>query len=132
MNFFCAIIGPMAKIAIIEDDQAVAQMYRMKFESDGHEVATAANGRLGLELIESMKPDVILLDIMMPDMPGDEMLEKLRQTDWGKTIKVVVLTNRDDQGVIDSVGHLDVSAIIVKANMTPRKVAELVAQQLKL
>ena len=47
MNFFCAIIGPMAKIAIIEDDQAVAQMYRMKFESDGHEVATAANGRLG-------------------------------------------------------------------------------------
>ena len=63
-----------------------------------------------LEPIESMKPDVILLDIMMPDMPGDEMLEKLRQTDWGKTIKVVVLTNRDDQGVIDSVSDILMSA----------------------
>ncbi len=122
----------MAKIAIIEDDQAVAQMYRMKFEADGHEIATAANGRLGLELVETFKPDIILLDIMMPDMPGDEMLKQLRQTEWGKSIKVVVLTNRDDQGVIDSVGNLNVSAIIVKANMTPRMVAELVTKKLKL
>jgi DNA-binding response OmpR family regulator len=121
----------MAKIAIIEDDQAVAQMYRMKFEADGHEVATAANGRLGLELIESLKPDIVLLDIMMPDMSGDEMLKQLRQTVWGKSIKVVVLTNRNDQGVIDSVNDLNVDAIIVKANMTPRKVADLVTQQLK-
>ena len=121
----------MAKIAIIDDDQAVAQMYRMKFEADGHEVATATNGRLGLELIESLRPDIILLDIMMPDMPGDEMLKKMRQTDWGNAIKVVVLTNRDDQDLIDRVGLLNVNATIVKANMTPRKVSELITQLLK-
>jgi DNA-binding response OmpR family regulator len=71
----------MKKIAIIEDDQAISQMYRMKFETEGYQVETAGNGRLGLELIESMKPDIILLDLMMPEMNGDEMLEKLRKTD---------------------------------------------------
>jgi DNA-binding response OmpR family regulator len=121
----------MAKIAIIEDDQAVAQMYRMKFEADGHEVATADNGRLGLELIESLKPDIVLLDIMMPDMTGDEMLKQLRQSDWGKSIKVVVLTNRDDQEMMDRIGLLNVSATIIKANMTPRKVSELITELLK-
>jgi two-component system response regulator YesN len=47
-------------------------------------VETAENGKLGLELAESMKPDIILLDLMMPEMTGDEALEKLRATDWGQ------------------------------------------------
>ncbi|MEI7759077.1 MAG: response regulator, partial [bacterium] len=64
----------MKKIAIIEDDQAISQMYRMKFENEGYEVETAENGEVGLELIKKMKPDIILLDVMMPIMNGDEML----------------------------------------------------------
>lgn len=121
----------MARIAIIEDDQAVAQMYRMKFEAEGHEVATAADGKVGLSLIESFRPDIVLLDIVMPDMSGDLMLEQLRQTDWGKTVKVVILTNRNEQEVADTVRHLGVSSIIVKANMTPRQVASLINQELE-
>ena len=121
----------MAKIAIIEDDQAIAQMYRMKFEAEGYTVETAANGKLGLELAEAIRPDIVLLDVMMPDMPGDEMLRALRQTDWGKSIKVVILTNRGEQEVTEAVRDLGVSAVIIKANMTPRQVAELVKQQLR-
>lgn len=121
----------MAKIAIIEDDQAIAQMYRMKFEAEGYTVETAANGKLGLELAGAIKPDIVLLDIMMPDMPGDEMLRALRQTDWGRSVKVVILTNKSEQEVTDSVRNLGVSAVIIKANMTPRQVAELVKQQLQ-
>jgi DNA-binding response OmpR family regulator len=120
----------MTKIAIIEDDQAIAQMYRMKFEAEGFEVETAANGKLGLELAETIHPDIVLLDVMMPDMPGDQMLAQMRQTDWGKSIKVVILTNRSEQEVSEAVRNLGVSAVIVKANMTPRQVAELVKQQL--
>ncbi len=56
----------MTKIAIIEDDQAISQMYRFKFEAEGYTVETAGNGKLGLELAETMKPDIILLDLMMP------------------------------------------------------------------
>ena len=120
----------MSKIAIIEDDQAIAQMYRMKFEAEGYEVETAANGTLGLRLAEEFSPDIVLLDVIMPDMPGDQMLRELRQTTWGKTVKVIILTNKSEQEVSETVRDLGVSAIIIKANMTPRQVAELVKQHL--
>jgi DNA-binding response OmpR family regulator len=120
----------MAKIAIIEDDQAIAQMYRLKFEAEGYTVETAGNGRLGLELVEKMRPDIILLDIMMPEMNGDEMLEKLRATDWGKDIKVIILTNVGQEEAPESVKRAGVRRFIVKAEMTPRQVAEMVKAEL--
>jgi DNA-binding response OmpR family regulator len=83
----------MPKIAIIEDDRAISQMYRIKFEAEDYEVETAENGVIGLELIKTMKPDIVLLDLMMPEMNGDEMLRKLRESDWGKKVKVIILTN---------------------------------------
>jgi DNA-binding response OmpR family regulator len=120
----------MKKIAIIEDDQAISQMYRFKFEAEGYEVETAENGKLGLALAENMKPDIILLDLMMPEMNGDEMLERLRSTTWGKSIKIIVLTNMGEQEIPEKVRALGVSAVILKADMTPRQVAELVNNQL--
>lgn len=120
----------MTKIAIIEDDQAISQMYRFKFEAEGYTVETAGDGKLGLELAETMKPDIILLDLMMPEMNGDEMLALLRKTDWGKDIKVIVLTNMGEQEIPAAVKELGVSGVILKADMTPRQVAELVKKQL--
>lgn len=120
----------MTKIAIIEDDQAISQMYRIKFETEDYEVETAENGKLGLELAEKMKPDIILLDIMMPEMTGDEMLKLMRQTSWGKNIKVIILTNTGEQELPPNLKELGVKAVILKADMTPRQVAELVKQQL--
>ena len=121
----------MPKIAIIEDDPAISQMYRFKFEADGYEVETAENGKLGLELAKAMKPDIILLDLMMPQMNGDEMLAEMRKAPWGKDIKVVILTNKGEQEIPPELRELGVSAIILKADMTPRQVAELVQKQLK-
>lgn len=119
-----------SKIAIIEDDQAISQMYRIKFESEGYTVETAENGALGLELVEKMKPDIILLDLMMPEMNGDEMLEQLRKKPWGKDIKVIILTNVGEQEVPDTVRKMGVSAFILKADMTPRQVVEAIKKQL--
>ena len=120
----------MAKVAIVEDDQAISQMYRIKFESEGLEVETAENGNLGLELAEIMKPDIILLDLMMPEMTGDEMLQALRKTDWGKGIKVIILTNMGEQEAPPVLKELGVKRFIVKAEMTPRQVAEMVKGEL--
>jgi DNA-binding response OmpR family regulator len=120
----------MAKVAIIEDDQAISQMYRFKFEAEGYTVETAENGQLGLELAEQMKPDIILLDLMMPVMTGEEMLALLRASDWGKDMRVIVLTNRGEQEIPPEVRQLGVSAVILKADMTPRQVAEIVKQEL--
>lgn len=118
------------KIAIIEDDQAISQMYRFKFEAEGYTVETAENGKLGLSLAENMKPDIILLDLMMPEMTGDEMLAAMRKTAWGKNIKVVILTNKGEQEIPPAVKTLGVDAVILKADMTPRQVAEVVKKAL--
>jgi two-component system phosphate regulon response regulator PhoB len=118
------------KVAIIEDDQAISQMYRIKFEAEGYTVETAENGKLGLALIEQMRPDIILLDLMMPVMTGEEMLAKLRKMPWGKTMKVIVLTNRGEQEIPPEVKELGITSLILKADMTPRQVAELVKAKL--
>ncbi len=118
------------KIAIIEDDQAISQMYRFKFEAEGYQVETAGDGKIGLELAQSMKPDIILLDLMMPEMNGDQMLAKLRATPRGKHIKVIILTNMGEQEIPDSVKKLGVSGVILKADMTPRQVADTVKKHL--
>lgn len=120
----------MTKIAIIEDDQAISQMYRMKFEAEGYDVETAANGKVGLQLAEEMNPDIILLDLMMPEMSGDEMLAKMRETDWGKDINVIILTNMGEQEAPEELKSLGVKKFIVKAEMTPRQVAEMVKSEL--
>ena len=120
----------MPKVAIIEDDQAISQMYRFKFEGEGYTVETAHNGKIGLELAEHMKPDIILLDIMMPEMTGDVMLGELRKQPWGKDIKVIILTNMGEQEIPPVVKELGVSGVILKADMTPKQVAEIVKKQL--
>ena len=120
----------MTKIAIIEDDQAISQMYRIKFEAEGYEVETAEDGKLGFELAEHMKPALIMLALMMPLMNGSEMRGRLRKTSGGHHITVIVLTNKGEQEIPPKVRELGVSAIILKADMTPRQVAELVKSKL--
>lgn len=119
-----------AKIAIIEDDQTISQMYRFKFEAEGCKVETAENGKLGIELIQSFQPDIVLLDLMMPEMTGDQVLVEMRKSDWGKDIKVIILTNMGEQEIPHSVKGLGVAAVVLKANMTPRQVFELVKKHL--
>jgi DNA-binding response OmpR family regulator len=118
------------KIAIIEDDSVIAQMYRMKFEAEGFEVQTAENGRLGVELCEHFRPDMILMDLKMPEMTGEEALQLIRQANWGKTIPVIILTNLGEEEAPKSLQTLGIHSYIVKAELTPRQVTERVKQAL--
>ncbi len=114
------------KVAIIEDDMAIVQMYRTKFETEGYEVATAPDGAAGLELIDSFEPDIILLDLMMPNMNGLDMLARLRAEPAGRDAQVVVLTNMGDTETATRVYKMAADDYIVKAEMTPKQVAERV------
>lgn len=116
----------MTKIAIIEDDPTISQMYRMKFEADGFEVHLAANGEIGVELVEKFHPDIILLDLQMPEMDGVEALRIIRGKDWGKTVPVIILTNLGEEESPNELRDLGVHSYIVKANLTPRQVVEKV------
>lgn len=120
-----------AKIAIVEDDVAISNMYRIKFETEGFEVQTAENGVVGLEMVQKFRPSILLLDVMMPEMNGDEMLEKLRKTEFGKEVPVIVLTNLGPQEAPDSLKELGINSYIVKAEMTPKQVADFVRTKLE-
>jgi len=120
----------MTKIAIIEDDQVISQMYRMKFEADGFEVQLAENGQQGVELVEAFTPDIILLDLQMPNMNGSEALSQIRSHDWGKNIPVIILTNLGEEEAPKALRALGIHSYIVKADLTPRQVVGRVKEAL--
>lgn len=120
----------MTKIAIIEDDPVINQMYRMKFEADGFEVQIADNGKRGVEMVENFLPDIILLDLQMPNMDGSEALTEIRSHDWGKTIPVIILTNLGEEEAPKSLKALGIHSYIVKADLTPRQVVGRVKEAL--
>lgn len=118
------------KVAIVEDEPAIAHMYRLKFEAEGYKVEMAEDGEVGLQLCEDMQPDIVLLDLMMPVMDGTEMLTKMRATSWGKDIKVLILTNRGREEAPEELRELNIHSYIVKAEMTPRQVFTKVQEAL--
>ncbi len=120
------------KIAIIEDDPIISQMYRMKFESEGFDVDVAMNGRTGVDLVATKKPDLILLDMQMPEMNGVEALRNIRALPDGADIPVIILTNLGEEEAPKDLGRLGIESYIVKADLTPRQVVERVKQTLNL
>lgn len=118
------------KIAIVEDDAPIREMYELKLSAAGYQVKTAADGVEGFALAESMRPDLILLDLKMPGLPGNEVLKRIRATDWGSTIKVVILTNISKNEAPADLRFLNVAAYIVKVQYTPSQVLEIIKQVL--
>jgi two-component system alkaline phosphatase synthesis response regulator PhoP len=117
-----------ANILIVEDEPAIAEMYRFKLEQSGYSVKNAYDGREGLAAAEELKPELILLDLLMPIMDGAQMLEKLRASDWGSSIRVIVLTNISRAEAPPVLRLLNVDRYIVKAHHTPSQVVA-VAQE---
>ena len=113
----------MAKILIIEDDVLVAKMYQKVLTFEGFTVDVAEQGREGLKKAKAGKPDLILLDIMMPKMHGLEVLDRLKVDPATKTIPVVILTNLS--GAQDARLGLKKSAVayLVKSEYKPEEVA---------
>lgn len=121
----------MTKIAIIEDDPTINQMYRMKFEADGFEVELADNGKRGVAMVETFGPDLILLDLQMPEMDGPTALAEMRKHDWGKDTPVIILTNMGEEESPKELKALGVHSYLVKADLTPSQVVEHVKEALK-
>lgn len=120
----------MTKIAIIEDDSAIHQMYRMKFESEGFDVQLASDGRTGVELVRKFHPDIVLLDMQMPEVDGLAALRQIRAEDWGKSVPVIILTNLGEEESPKELKSLGISGYIVKADLTPRQVVARVKETL--
>lgn len=84
------------KILIVEDDKLLLEVLKKRFIEEKFRVLEAINGEDGLKKAIDNRPDIILLDIIMPVMDGMTMLEKLREDEWGKNVEVIILTNLSD------------------------------------
>ncbi len=112
----------MTKIAIIEDDSVINQMYRMKFEAAGFEVATASDGEAGVAMVAKFNPEIILLDLQMPHMGGAEALALIRKAASSAKTPVIILTNLGEEEAPKELKDLGIQSYIVKAELTPSQV----------
>lgn len=109
---------PETKILlIVEDEDSVVYALSEKFNlTEGVKVIFANNGIDGLKKAFEEKPDLILLDIIMPKMDGIELLKKLREDEWGKKAEVIILSNLSDPNSEKKTKALGVSQYIIKAD----------------
>ncbi|MBX4201812.1 response regulator [Candidatus Saccharibacteria bacterium] len=110
------------KIVLVEDEKSIREMYVHKFKSEGFEISEAENGVEGLKIIENTQPALVLLDLRMPVMDGEEMLKKLRGYEWGNNVPVVILTNVSQSEAPHELRFLKVAKYVVKAHTTPSQV----------
>ncbi|OGM15655.1 hypothetical protein A2V56_01960 [Candidatus Woesebacteria bacterium RBG_19FT_COMBO_42_9] len=118
----------MAKVLIIEDDPLMSRMYQKIFSFEGYEVDTADNGEDGLAKVRSGRPNLILLDIMMPKMNGFEVLTKLKTDPETKSLPVVILTNLAGQKDAENAMTKGAVKYIVKSEFEPKQVVNMVKE----
>lgn len=120
----------MAKVLIVEDDPLVLRMYQKVLKFEGMEVFTAENGIDGIEAVKKHKPDLVLLDIMMPKMNGIEVLDRLKADKETADIPVIMLTNLSGEHDTDNAIKRGAVAYLVKSQYRPKEVVEKVKEVL--
>jgi DNA-binding response OmpR family regulator/HPt (histidine-containing phosphotransfer) domain-containing protein len=118
----------MKKILIIEDDQVVAGAYYQKFKTEGYQVQTAHTGEDGLRIMRAFKPDIILLDLMLPHMSGVAVIKKVRATDDFLKTPILVFTNAYETKLVQEALNAGATKCISKVNSSPRELIDLVYQ----
>lgn len=112
------------RILIVEDEPDIREAMAEAVEQAGFLVSIAENGQIGFEKATQEKPDLILLDIVMPVMDGHETLKKLRNDPWGKTAKVIMLTSMDDVQNIGSAHENKITDYIIKAHSSLEEIVK--------
>jgi len=110
------------KIILVEDDKFLSEMYVVKLTESGFEVDVAADGEEGLNKIKEQKPDLVLLDIVLPKMDGFEVLRNIKNEPGLKNISVIALTNLGQKEEVEKGLKLGADDYIIKAHFTPTEV----------
>lgn len=120
----------MTKIMLVEDDVALRDIYTSRFEAEGYDVAVAADGEQALTVAVKEKPDLILLDIMMPKISGFDVLDILRNTTETKTTKIIVMSALSQTADIEKGKMLGADEYLVKSQVTLSEVVDMVKEVL--
>lgn len=116
----------MPKVLLVEDDPFIVRLYTKTLEHEGYEIQAADNGLSALEQVPVYKPDVILLDIMMPTMNGVEFLKNLSAGGKTPTVPVIVLTNVSDSDVTLEAVNAGASLVLLKSQAEPDDVIDAI------
>lgn len=119
------------KVLFIEDDPAVAEMYKLKLELDGYTVTVARDGEEGLKMATEAPPDIIFLDTRLPKMDGFAVLEQLRASDRTKEVPVIILSNYGERELVDRGLKLGALEYLIKSQTTPANLSRGVEGWLK-
>ena len=118
-------------VLFIEDDPTVAQMYKLKLELDGYQVNMAKDGEEGLRLAQELKPDIIFLDIRLPQLDGLGVLEALRKDPRTRAVPVVILSNYSERELVERGLKLGALEYLIKSQTTPANLSRGVEGWLK-
>ena len=118
-------------VLFIEDDPAVAEMYKLKLELDGYTVTVARDGEEGLRMATDVPPDIIFLDTRLPKMDGFAVLERLRASDRTKDVPVIILSNYGERELVDRGLKLGALEYLIKSQTTPANLSRGVEGWLK-
>src|SRR5260221_1862987 len=116
----------MKKILIIEDDQLVANIYRNKFSMEGFMVEVALDGESGLELVNTFRPAIVILDLMLPKVTGLDLLKKIRSQPAFKHLPIIVFSNTYLSNMVQEAWKAGATKCLSNANCTPKQVIEVV------
>jgi two-component system phosphate regulon response regulator PhoB len=114
------------KVIIVEDSPDLAEIYKTRLELLGYTCFIGYNGITGLYFIQKELPDLVLLDLMIPDIAGDQVLRTMRASEWGRNIKVLVISNLNESEAPVGLRDLGIEGYVVKANMTDDSIDTLV------
>lgn len=114
------------KVLVIDDEPAVLKMYQLTLEQAGHTVLTAPNGQEGIEIATAEHPEVIFLDIIMPNQNGFDVLSDLKKNSDSKEIPVYLLTNLPESASSGKAKELGAAGYLLKANVEPRDLLNLI------
>lgn len=109
---------PMQKIVVVEDNKALAEIYKTRLELLGYTCFVANDGIAALYLIQNELPHLVLLDLMVPNVAGDEILKRMRASDWGKNIPVFIISNLNETDAPAGLRELNIVGYVVKANLS--------------
>jgi len=125
--------GPVedVRVLFVEDDPAVAQMYRLKLELDGYQVEVAPDGEVALLMARSEPPDIIFLDIRLPKLGGLDVLEALRADPKTQAVPVVILSSHSEKELVERGARLGALDHLIKSKTTPAKLSGAVNGWLK-
>ena len=121
----------MKNILIIEDDEFLRSLIKKKLVSEGFDVTSAVDGEDGIKKTEEKKPDLILLDLILPGIDGFGVLTKLKENQSTSSIPIIILSNLSQKEDIDKGMKLGATDYIIKAQSTPEEIAEKVKAILK-